>query len=426
MSGQPRLLIVSNECLSNMTSNGRTLQNFLIGWPKDRIAQFCIRKEFPDNSVCSNYYYVSDRAAMKAFLRRKPATPQEPGKQTMVQNCRNPGKTKRRNAVTMLLRNVVWNSMCWAGSGFHEWIDRFSPEVILLQAGDCAFMLRLARKLAEKRQIPLIIYNSEGYYFKKYDYFRSSGLAKLAYPLFYRQFCSEFDKTVQMARKSIYSCEKLKIDYDAVFGLPSEVVYTATQMVAADKQYNEPLCISYLGNLGVGRHESLIAIGNALQSISPELKLDVYGKVPSADVEKAFLNCAGIRLKGIVSYEEVLRVMHESDLLVHAENFAGFYREDLKYAFSTKIADSLASGTCFLLYAPGTMACCEYLRENDAAWVVTEQSELAPVLEKLCKNPQERLRYLSNARRLAEKNHNWELCGGRFRQILCVQNGDEQ
>ncbi len=30
----PRVLIISNECLSLSSSNGRTLRNLLVGWPK--------------------------------------------------------------------------------------------------------------------------------------------------------------------------------------------------------------------------------------------------------------------------------------------------------------------------------------------------------------------------------------------------------
>ena len=51
----PRVLIVSNECLSPNTSNGRTLRNFLLGWPRERLAQFYIRPSQPDFTACANY-----------------------------------------------------------------------------------------------------------------------------------------------------------------------------------------------------------------------------------------------------------------------------------------------------------------------------------------------------------------------------------
>jgi glycosyltransferase involved in cell wall biosynthesis len=328
------------------------------------------------------------------------------------------GVTTRRDALTMLIRNIVWNSMRWAGNSFWRWVEEFSPEVILLQAGDCAFMLDLARKLSIKYSIPLIIYNSEAYYFKKFDYFCARGLSKLLYPLFHAQFRYAFKKCVRIAKMSVYCCEKLKEDYDKAFDLPSEILYTVTSMTPVESCGDNPLRISYLGNLGVGRHEGLIEIANALQRISPDLKLHVYGKIPNQTVQTVFYDCKGIDYGGFVSYEEVVEIIHNSDILVHTESFSEFYREDLKYAFSTKIADSLASGTCFLLYAPRGMACTDYLIEKEAAWVVSEKSQLQSTIEQLCADEQLRNRYIQRAISLAHENHSPTKNTKRFQDIL--------
>lgn len=416
MNEYPKVLVISNECISNVSSNGRTLRNFLVGWPKEKLAQFCIRNTAPDRTVCDQFYYVSDRDALNAFLKGKRASGTMPeAKQQSVQA----GGTGGRNPLTMLLRNLAWNSNRWAGKPFYHWVEAFSPELILLQAGDCAFMLNLARRLAEKYHIPLVIYNSEAYYFKKFDFFRSTGIAKLFYPLFHRQFCRAFEKCIQIAKCSIYCCDKLKEDYDAQFGFASEVIYTVTQMKPAHIQMDsKKLRISYLGNLGVGRHEGLVQIGEVLQCISPELKLDVYGKIPNKEVRAAFDGCRGVSYQGFVSYEQVMEIIRQSDILVHTESFADFYKEDLKYAFSTKIADCLASGTCFLLYAPEEMACAEYLANNEAAWVVTERSMLQPVLERLCSDPQARMAYVEKALQLAKENHSLQNNTEKFQRIL--------
>lgn len=413
----PRVLIISNECLSNVSSNGRTLRNFLIGWPKDKLAQFFLRNVAPDFDVCDRYYYVSDSAALNSFLKGRAANGALPTESQTT--TPSPQKKKPRNAATMIMRNAVWNSMRWAGEDFYKWVEEFSPELILLQAGDCTFMLKLARKLAKKYNIPIVIYNSEAYYFKRYDYFRSSGIAKLAYPIFYRGFCKEFEKTIKLAKKSIYICDKLKNDYDARFDLPSEVVYTATQITpAVHEKTDSAIRISYLGNLGVGRHEGLVEIANALQSISSDYKLNVYGKIPNDEVQDAFDKCLGIRYMGFVSYSEVVDIIQSSDILVHTENFSDFYREDLKYAFSTKLADSLASGNCFILYAPEEMACAQYLSENEIAYVVSRKEDLIPVLKQLCDSTEARAKYVDNALRFVQKNHRAEANSARFQEIL--------
>ena len=412
----PKLLVISNECISNVSSNGRTLRNFLIGWPKEQLAQFCIRSTAPDRSVCDNFFCVSDGVALQSFLKGKQATGIMPETNVHTENGSRAGG---RNPLTMLLRNLAWNSMRWAGKSFYNWVEAFSPELILLQAGDCAFMLNLARKLAVKYNIPLVVYNSEAYYFKKFDYFRSSGIAKLFYPLFHSQLCRAFKKCVKVASKSIYCCDKLKADYDEAFDLPSEVIYTVTQLEQGEKIQNEKLRIAYLGNLGVGRHEGLVEIGEALQNISQELKLNVYGKIPNQTVQTAFDACKGISYQGFVSYEQVIDIIHNSDILLHTESFSDFYKEDLKYAFSTKIADSLASGTCFVLYAPENMACTEYLLNNEAAWVITNKEALRPVLKHLCDDAQARMTYVKKAQQLVREKHSPLKNTERFQAILC-------
>ena len=124
-----------------------------------------------------------------------------------------------------------------------------------------------------------------------------------------------------------------------------------------------------------------------------------------------------------MSYDQVVQIIATSDILVHAECFEDFYKKNLRYAFSTKIADSLASGTCFLVYAPEKLACTEYLRRNKAAWVVTEPENLRPVLEKLCSDKEARMAYVERAVQLAQENHTQEKNTAKFQQILfdCVK-----
>lgn len=416
----PKVLVISNECLSKSGSNGRTLKNFLLGWPKESLAQFYIQNNAPDFEVCSNYYKITDYQALNAFWGK--------ARDGRIVNCETENSVvsvsgqvgkPHRNALTMLARELVWGSKRWMTPEFKAWVRDFSPELILLQAGDCAFMFKLASSLAKEYQIPLVIYNSEGYYFKKYDYFRGNGIAHCCYPIFHRYFCKIFKEVLNQTKLSIYICESLQRDYDTEFGLPSVTVHTATEV--KEKQTvsnNKEFTASYLGNLGVGRHEPLIEIAETLQRISPNYFLDIYGKIPNESVETAFAKCAGIRYKGFVSYDQVVRIMHESDLLVHAENFGNFYQKDLKYAFSTKIADSLASGTCFMLYAPESMACSQYLLENEAAYVVTKRADLDETLRNIVKDVDSREKFLENAKHLVYQNHNAEINAEKFQDHL--------
>ena len=186
---------------------------------------------------------------------------------------------------------------------------------------------------------------------------------------------------------------------------------------------NNGFVASYLGNLGVGRHEGLIEIANTLQKISPDYFLDVYGKIPNDTVKTAFDNCVGIRYHGVIPYDEVIRVMENSDLLVHTESFSEFYKEDLKFAFSTKIADCLASGRCFLLYSPDNMASFKYLDGNRLAYTVSSKGELENTLKNIIDSSENRQRYISNAIKAADEKHNSEKNGKIFSDIIAETVG---
>lgn len=412
-----RVLILGNNCLSQSNNNGRTLSNLLLGYPKEKLAQFCLLDGAPDFERCERYFVVSDRDALDALVRfrRVGRYLTEADTEKFIAS---PRSVKNRNALTMLLREAVWRSGLWKRGGFRKFVEEFRPEVLLLQAGDCAFMLRLARKLSKEYQIPLVIYNSEGYYFKDYDYFRSKGLAHLCYPLFRRMLCKEFRKTMQAASYAVYLCDELKAAYDAKFDCPSEVIYTATQLQPVDKPQSGPLSAVYLGNLGLCRHESLIELAETLQKVEPGALLHIYGRAPDDTVEQALRSCGAIQLHGFVPYDEVRRVMAEAVLLVHAENFSEFYRKELIYAFSTKIPDCLASGSCFLLYAPPELAVTKYLMKTKSAYVATDKAQLETCLRLLHEQPAARGRYLERARAVVEENHNAEKNAARFCGIL--------
>ena len=106
----PRILVISNNCFSKTDSNGRTLGNFFMGWPKERLAQFYIQNAYPDLDVCENYFRVTDSQALKSIFGKKRGgrvKKSDAVSDTVSNSAVSTNKTKR-NALTMILRNIVW------------------------------------------------------------------------------------------------------------------------------------------------------------------------------------------------------------------------------------------------------------------------------------------------------------------------------
>ena len=108
---------------------------------------------------------------------------------------------------------------------------------------------------------------------------------------------------------------------------------------------------------------------------------------------------------GFIDYKKCREIIYKSDLLIHVEGFGEGIVKELKIAFSTKIADSLASGVPFFVYAPRGIASTEYLIEKNAACVVTDIDELGIKLEAMIKDSNMRENYVQNALKTVNENH---------------------
>ena len=81
---------------------------------------------------------------------------------------------------------------------------------------------------------------------------------------------------------------------------------------------------------------------------------------------------------------------------------------NLQNAFSTKIADSLASGRPFLVYAAEEYPFVQYLKENDSAHIAGTPGELSLVLSRCISDEAYRTKYVEAGVRLARERHNVE------------------
>lgn len=415
----PRTLVLANNSFSRSNSNGRTLGNLFRGWPTDRLAQFAIMCIDTDFDVCDNYYQVSDVNVIHSVLKGENAvTGTTVNADTPEASQRYNGGGGGRTAFKTLARNFLWNLGRWRGRRFNEWVDVFNPEVIVLQSGDAAFMHRLAQRLARQRNIPLVIYNTEGYVFFDHNYMRHHWSDFVAFPWFKRQYRRAFRRSLAMAAHSVYLNDKLLADHEAYMPHSASVIYNSSALEFRSKAaVNLPPRISYLGNLGIRRPEALAEAAAVLQSMSPDYHIDVYGN--ASDTAKAVLEAApGIEYHGIVPYDEVVSTIYASDIILHVEKNDPVLCRELRYAFSTKIADSVCSGTDFVIYAPANLACSQYARTTGAAWQASTPASLRAVFEKILYNSPERAAVLAKAKQTAADNHNLQHNAEMMHDIL--------
>lgn len=400
-----RILVISNAAFFDADSNGRTLSKLFQAYEREKLAQFFVYGN-PDQSVCARYYQVSDQDALQSLVKWKTAGGVVKATQTdtrnMEQNKTLSKKLVKRTPFRILLRELAWKFGRWHGTQLYNWIDEFQPEGVFLSVADNLFLPRLAIEVAKKYHIPIYMYSTESYYFIEKN--NLTWRPSVFYNIFHTLLKRCYRRLEKRVKLGIFNTPLLQERYEAEFSFPCICAYSPSGI---DFQDNTALqkqrVVSYLGNLGLNRHLALIQLAETMQEVAPGTKLDVYGKIPNEVVKEALDNCRAIRYCGVVTYEDVVASMHKSDLVVHAEWNDKVMNQTIQYGFSTKIADSVCSGTPFLAFAHKGLAGIDFLIRNKCAFVAETEEELREQLKVALFDENARRKVIENAKIAREK-----------------------
>ena len=419
-----RILVISHNVFCDNSDMGRTLANYFKGTNNFSLAQLYFHSEVPGSNICENYYRVTDFDMLSAVFKGTKV-----GTIFTVSDIKKGIKTNRTDAgiqaniyqmgrkrkpFMYICRNLLWNTKKWKNERLEEWIDSFAPDIVFFASGDYSFSYNIAMYVAKSRKIPLVLSVCDDYIFNdRFSILPLYWLNRISYK-------RKFKETIRYAATTIYICDMLKNKYTDYYKCPGETIMTLSDVEEATKDsHNEIVIVSYLGNLGYDRWKSLVDIGRTLKKLGNEYVLDVYSQEPRKRILKHMSEDNGIRYKGAVSYEEVQRVMKNSDILVHVEDFSGKNIKKVRYSFSTKIADSLKCGTCLLAYGPKNVASIDYLKSNSAACVASTKQELYNALKNLIYDEELRSKYIKKALKLAAERHDVVKGSERFAKVIC-------
>lgn len=403
-----RILVVSHNVFSTTESMGKTLSSYFKGFSVEDLAQFYIHSQIPTSNICHQYYRITDKDAIKSVFGIKA------GKEFTQddidegrENARTDSgvtaalyqKARKRTPAIYLARNLWWQLSHWNSEHLRRWLNDFDPECVFFASGDYAFMYEIARKIAVSRNIPLYVSCMDDYYIHNKNSENLLGRVQ------HRLFMKSVRKTMDYASALFCICEKMSEDYEAMFQKHCITIHTPST-ICHPIQTEKKMEISYLGNLGLDREKQLISIGRALKrlGLQPD-HIDVYSAESRKEVLDGMVEENGIQFHGAVGAGDVLRIMGESMAVIHTESFDKNIRETVRYSVSTKIADSLASGTCIFAYGPEEIASISYLKKEKAAICCTKPEELCQKLQDLILDTDLRNMTVQNALRLTKMNH---------------------
>ena len=102
-----------------------------------------------------------------------------------------------------------------------------------------------------------------------------------------------------------------------------------------------------MGNLGCGRGQPLLELGQTLDALNrqegTDFTLDIYTDHKYPELLERLAACPAIRMHGFVTGKAYQAAFDGVDAFVHVEAFDKENRDRVRYSVSTKIIESLAS-----------------------------------------------------------------------------------
>jgi len=393
-----KLLVFSNNPLVYSNSNGRTLLNMLIKFRHKDILNIYVNGggEFQKEI---NYIKINEGALLR---NKRPFCNVVEGLKKESDSVVYYGKKK--TVFKCLIRSLIWKKSRLFLE-LKDFVSSFKPNAILLQCGDADFLINIAIKISKAFNLPLISFNSEDYIFKNWNYLEKKRSSSLLYEIFARNLRKAYENLYKQNGEFIYLTQLLESEYVKKYpNHKHHVIYNSTSL-SRSKTYNPDGIILYSGNLGVGRVDTLITLSEMIYKTFNK-KVTVCSLTEDRSIIEKIKKSQFMNFLGKVDYDENVKLLKSSSLVLHVESLNKFYIKDTKNAFSTKIADCLSSGVPFFVIAPQETAIYQYLSFFDCAFVYHDFNAAFEALQNIKKTYEARLNKVEKALMVAALNHN--------------------
>lgn len=420
-----KVLIISHLPMATQNNMGRTFLSLFSQFDREELCQLYIYPAIPDVDRCSSYYRVTDKEVLSSFLgRRNIGGEIDHGwiraDQGLYEKESDEGlyrNRKNKSPVRRMLRDAMWAMSPWYGRKLKDWLEREKPDCIFVAPGAAKFLYSMALRISKERQIPIIPYICDEYYFVREP---AGVLEKLRLGLLQRKIRQLMKNTSHL----VVISRELEEAYGKTFGVDTSVLMTGTSYPIAEEPRMAKTAqeICYFGNIRCNRYQVLAQIGRELDAINEAqgtaYKLNIFSSEKDAGILSAFDGIASVVLRGFVTGAEFDRIFREAQLLLHAEAFDEESMDFTQHSVSTKIADSLASGIPLLAYGPEEISSMGHLLRNDCAVAAAHPEELRQSLLTALENGDARYRAAENGIFAARKYHETEMISRQMRSLV--------
>ena len=409
----PKVLAIS---LSTWRSDSgiHTQTDLFKFWDPARVAQIYTRSDFPNTPVCDKFFQISENAVMHSVINRK-SVGKEVTNGVVADNAENNAIAaeqklyayahKKKSWFMTLMREVVWACGKWKTRELDKFVYDFDADVYFVPVYPVIYTAKIQQYILKKFPKPYVCYLTDD----NYSYM-ACGKNPLSY--IHRFFLRKAVRNLSENCDEMFTITKIEAeDTDNLFGTHSVVLTKGidySNLQFQEKVISGPVRMVYTGNLLIGRASSLVAISKALKEINKNgtvATLDIYSPTVLDKQTMSWLNSNGCTYRGVVPKVEVASIQRNADIVVFVESLEKKHRNAARLSFSTKLTDYFASGKCIFAIGDEHIAPIEYLRENDAAVIANDYSQIQEKLSMLVNSSEKINEYGRKAFECGKRNH---------------------
>ncbi len=415
-----RILLLTSEAWNDELHPKNTMSNWFDGMENVEIATIYGSPAPPQNNVCHTYFRLSEISMVKSLYSKNKSGEiiEYQSKEENIHEERYcyPATygffRKLASEPIRLVRDIIWALGRLDEKKLKDFIENFSPDIIFTQRKASIKMCRIERIVLKLSTAPMVAFTGDDEYslkqisFSPFFWIRRLWLRNRLkknipnYKLFFAHSpaqLSEFNKEFGINVKTLVKCG------DFMEGK----VHTAV---------HSPIVITYAGKLYCNRWRTLALLANCLKDINvgeQRIILQIYTRDNlSRKQYEALDDGANSFVMGAAASKDLQKIYDNSDILLHVEGFDLRNHLAVRYSFSTKIIDCMASGCAVMAIGREDQTGCKYLKESNSAFVADNKEDLLKILESIVANKKLVTEY---ARRIYE-------VGLRFHQRERVQN----
>jgi len=411
-------------------ANGIFMRSLFADWPKDRLSQvyFPVAASYPpDQAFCHDTRRIGTSGRVRRYGPAQPmSTLSAPP--SLAARMRPPLMNQIR--IQLLARPGVyrwfkvaqefWYANSWIGKSLENQLRDLRPDVVFALFGNYC-LTKITLQACERLNIP--------FFAQITDDFCESLYAELPFKNSLQWAAKRWTRrAVAKAGGCAGIGPAMAEEYVRRYG--NEWSWYTTLVDGHDyrpepHRRSGPLQLVFTGNLGLGRWKTLKQIGLALEALRRKEEIDarliIHTSAEQSDVHGRDVVVPDItELRGWVSPDQLPKIYHEADLLVHVESFDPAMIELTKFSVSTKISQYMMAGRCILAVGPEQLGSIRFVRDAEAGYCLGEAELSAPTepLQRLLRDAERRRLLGANGRRWALEQVDGAAGRERFRRAM--------